>query len=99
MHGHERTAMNESETFSVPGCAGQTYAAEHELSAFMGAVTALFGPEQARVSAEDWLEESGLMAARPQSTIRDWRPVTIAASARLANRIDAAEHRRQSRAA
>ena len=32
-----------------------------ELSAFFRAVTDLYGPEQARVSAEDWLEESDLM--------------------------------------
>ena len=32
--------------------------AERELSAFMLAVTELFGPEQARLSAEDWLDES-----------------------------------------
>lgn len=32
--------------------------AERELAAFISAATELFGPEQARLSAEDWLEES-----------------------------------------
>ena len=60
--------------------------AERELSAFILAVTKLFGPEQARLSTEDWLDESELMDRPPRATSRDWRAVTVAASARLANR-------------
>jgi hypothetical protein len=67
--------------------------AEHELSAFISAVTQLFGPEQANLSAEDWLQESELIDSPPRSTSRDWRAVTIAASARLANRLTVALHR------
>jgi hypothetical protein len=70
--------------------------AERELAAFMNAVTELFGPEQARLSAEDWLEESELSDTPPQSTSRDWRAVTIAASARLASRLNVALHDRSS---
>ena len=68
--------------------------AERELSAFIRAVTELFGPEQARLSTEDWLDESELMDRPPQATSRDWRAVTVAASARLANReTPARDHR------
>jgi hypothetical protein len=59
------------------------------LSWFISAVTELYGPEQARVSEKDWLDEFELMDAPPSPTGRNWRAVTIAASARLANRISA----------
>ena len=68
--------------------------AEQELSAFVGAVWEMFGPEQARLSTADWLDESDLMDGPPRSTSRDWHAVTIAASARLATRLNAMLDRR-----
>ena len=66
----------------------QTHLAERELSSFIAAVTRLYGPEQASLSAKDWLDESDSMDIPPFSTERDWRSVTIAASVRLANRLN-----------
>lgn len=80
--------MDKQESFSSSTYEDQTHMAERELSAFMSAVTELFGPEQARLSAEDWLEESELMDSPPRSISRDWRAVTVAASARLASRLN-----------
>ncbi len=80
--------MNEHELFSNSIYEEQTPLAERELSAFIGAVTGLFGPEQARASIEDWLDESELMDSPPRSEARNWRAVTIAAAARLANRVN-----------
>ncbi|HTR24525.1 MAG TPA: hypothetical protein VMI10_11125 [Terriglobales bacterium] len=91
--------MNEQESFSESTYEQETHVAERELSAFVKAVTQMFGAEQARTSTVDWLDEAELMDTPPRSTSRDWRAVTIAASARLASRIDAAEHRRRSVAA
>jgi hypothetical protein len=54
---------------------------------FIRAVTELFGPEEAKLSAEDWLGEAELLDSPPQTTSRKWRAVTIVASARLANRL------------
>jgi hypothetical protein len=88
--------MNEHELLSDCIYEEQTHLAERELSAFISAVTQLFGPEQARASTEDWLEEAELMDSPPRSTNRDWRSVTVAASARLAGRIDAAQRRQKS---
>lgn len=70
--------MNEHDSFSNSIYEEQTHLAERELSAFISAVTQMFGPEQARVSTEDWLEESELMDGPPRSTNRNWRSVTIA---------------------
>ena len=78
--------MDKEESFCNSTCEDQINMAERELSAFVHAVTELFGPEQARLSTEDWLDESELMDRPPRATSRDWRAVTIAASARLANR-------------
>jgi hypothetical protein len=92
----ERTKMHDSPCFSNTIYIDQTHRAERELSSFINAVTELFGAEQAQVATEDWLEEAELMDSAPRSISRDWRSVTIAAAARLANRIDAAQHRHRS---
>jgi len=86
--------MDKEESFCSSPCEDQIQMAERELSAFIRAVTELFGPEQARLSTEDWLEASELMDGSPRATSRDWRAVTVAASARLADRgTSARDHR------
>jgi hypothetical protein len=62
--------------------------AERELGAFIRAVTELFGVEQAKLAADDWVDELELMDILPGSTGRDWGSVTVAASARLARRLN-----------
>jgi hypothetical protein len=62
--------------------------AERELGAFIRAVTELFGPEQARLAGEIWVDELELMDALPGPTRRDWGSVTIAASVQLARRLN-----------
>jgi hypothetical protein len=64
-------------------------AAERELGAFISVVTDLYGPEQARSSAEDWLDELESIHALPKAPTREWRLITIAAAARLAGRLTA----------
>src|SRR6266481_9054903 len=86
-----RIAMHETQTRVVDELTnsdGPTFAklmtmADRELGAFISAVTELFGPEQARLAAEDWLDELVSMETLPGLTSRDWRLITIAASARL----------------
>jgi hypothetical protein len=89
--------MDKEESFCNSNCEDQIRMAERELSAFIRAVTELFGPEQARLSTEDWLDESELLDRPPRSTWRNWRAVTIAASTRLANRLAFAQHRTSDR--
>ena len=89
------TRVGESESFDISTYADQIHIAEAELAAFISAVAQLFGPEQSRTSTEDWLEEAELMDSPPLSSDRCWRSVTIAASARLASRIEAARHRQR----
>jgi len=76
-----------NESFSTTIYDEQMHLEDRELSAFVRAVTELYGPEQARISVRDWLDESDLMDSPPLSESRDWRSVTIAASARLADRV------------
>lgn len=80
--------MNNYEPFSNRIYEEQTHLAEREMSSFIAAVKKLHGPEQASLSAEDWLDEAELMDSPPRSEEREWRSVTIAASARLAQRIN-----------
>jgi hypothetical protein len=79
--------MDEHESFSDLIYEERVYMAGNELSSFIAAVTELYGPEEARLSATDWLEELDLVNTPPSSTKRYWRAVTIAASARLASRL------------
>jgi hypothetical protein len=65
----------------------QMHIEERELSAFVRAVAELYGPEHAKLSSEYWLDESSLMDSPPRSEIGNRRSVTIAASARLADRL------------
>jgi hypothetical protein len=73
--------MNKEDSFRNSTCEDQINMAERELSAFIRAVTELFGQEQARLSTEDWLDELELMDRPPGATSRDWRAITVAASA------------------
>lgn len=69
-------------------CSELAKKAEQEFGAFVVAVTQLFGSEEARVSAEDWLRELETARLNPASS-REWRRITVNASARLANRVNA----------
>jgi hypothetical protein len=80
--------MNEPESFSDLICQDQIRQAERELSSFVSAVTKLYAPQQAMLSAQDWLDESELIYSSPLFTERNWRAVTIAASTRLAQRLN-----------
>ncbi len=82
------TALSPSQTNTNfnPGCAAAEEQAERELSAFFGAVTELFGPDEARLSAEDWMDEMNQIESLPAS-FREWRSITIKAAARLASRV------------
>ena len=62
--------------------------AERELSAFSTAVTQSFGAEQAKLSAEDWLQELTEIDGLPASA-REWRLITAKASTRLASQASA----------
>ena len=92
--------MHETQTRvgdELPNSDGPTFVklmtmAERELGAFISAMTELFGSEQVSLAAEDWLDELLLIEALPGLTNRDWRLFTIAASARLANRVNASRH-------
>jgi hypothetical protein len=73
----------------------QVQMAERELAAFMRAVAEMFGSEQARLAAEDWLNEAELIDSPPRSTNREWRAVTVGGAARLASRLAIPPHRRR----
>src|SRR5947209_5618419 len=87
MQGNRMAANNHN-----PNCACLMSMAERELDAFLSAVTESYGPEEARISAEDWLDELESMDRIPGSTTRDWRMITIVAVARLASRLLAVGH-------
>ena len=73
---------------SNPPCADLIPMAERELSAFFHAVSQLFVPEQAGISAEDWLHELIEIDGLPTSA-REWRLITAKASTRLPNGVNA----------
>jgi hypothetical protein len=80
---HYQTSKNSNHP-----CPELTTMAARELAAFFNAITQLFGPEQADLSAEDWLRELIKVGDLPTST-REWRLITAKASTRLARRVSA----------
>jgi hypothetical protein len=60
--------------------------AERELFAFVTAVSELFGAEQAREAAEDWIKELVQADWSSEAPVIDWRRVTVATAARLVGR-------------
>jgi hypothetical protein len=83
--------MNNIKSPHSASCAELMIMAEHELAAFLGAVTKLYGAEQTESSAEVWLAELSTRNGLPGASSRDWRAVTIAALARLANQLTTTE--------
>jgi hypothetical protein len=66
-------------------------AAERELGAFLNAVTDLYGADQARLAAEDWLLEFEMMdLGGPELSPCVWRTLTIVSASRLAERLNTA---------
>jgi hypothetical protein len=72
--------------------AGLLPTAERELAAFARAVEEQYGSEQAGLSMEDWIEELESMDWQSTQLTPDWRRVSIAAAARLADRISVQIH-------
>jgi hypothetical protein len=81
-----RSALNKPQNNYDAICGDLLTMAERELASFFRAVTASFGSEQAEVSAEDWLRELAAIHDLPAST-REWRKLTIKASARLTRNV------------
>jgi hypothetical protein len=61
--------------------------AERELSAFYTAILGRYGPEEARKTAHDWIEEVETMDWPVDGAIPNWRRVSIAAANCLASRV------------
>jgi hypothetical protein len=68
--------------------------AVRELAAFASAVREQYGAEQARLAIEDWMAELDLSDWPNAWSTLDCRRLTIAASARLAQRVNPQYQRR-----
>lgn len=79
--------MNERPADGYSVCTDSAKMAERELSAFFTAITELYGPEQAELSAEEWLREISAMNTLPSST-HEWRRITLNVSTRVASRVN-----------
>jgi len=88
MNERQPNQLYESKTRHSQADADLMVIAEQELGAFIRAVTELFGPEQARLATEDWIDELELMDTLPGPTRREWGSVTVAASIQLARRLN-----------
>jgi hypothetical protein len=60
--------------------------AERELAAYVAAVNELFDAEQARQAADNWMEELARADWPSETSVIDWRRVTIAAAGKLGSR-------------
>jgi len=81
--------VNKQEPFQSPAHSELVRKTERELGAFISAVTELYGAEQARLSAIDWLDQFESINDASESTTHDWRLVTVRAAVCLVNRLRA----------
>ncbi len=65
---------------------------EQELLGFVSDVSELVGSEQSTFLREVWLDELSSMETMPEPKSSEWRMVTVAAWARLAQRLVDAHH-------
>jgi hypothetical protein len=79
-------ALNNFQKNALSACGELISMAEQELAAFFRAVAESFGPKEAEASADDWLHELMTVGDMPSSA-RQWRMLTVKASAKLAKRI------------
>ncbi len=89
--------MQEAKQSCAEHAGSLLHSAEKELAAFSQAVLELFGSEQARLSAEDWIEELELMDLPAGAGSPDWRRLTISAASRLALRVQHSRFKNASR--
>jgi hypothetical protein len=79
-------SLHAQQISSSPGTELQT-AAQRELAAFYTAVSGMYGSEEAKQAALDWIEELE-RADRPSGGLTpDWRQMTVAAAGGLASRV------------
>jgi hypothetical protein len=79
-------ALNKFQKHALSACGDLITMAEQELAAFFRAVAESFGLKEAEASADDWLHELMTTDDMPSSA-RQWRTLTVKASAKLASRI------------
>lgn len=79
--------LNEQRDVDHSICENPGTVARGEFLTFTRVVTELFGPEQAKQSAEDWLNELTKRDCMPGANTCEWRLVTVAAMARLTIRM------------
>ncbi len=80
--------MNDRESFSHAFCADESARGGREVSAFNSAVTEFLGPGPGQHFGRGLARTNpSFLDSSPRATSRDWRTVTIAVSARVANRL------------
>ena len=87
MHQPQTVHAIEHADDDYPRCNDLIVAAEREFVAFTTTITELFGPEQAMLSADDWLDELASIDCLPRPARCDWRLIAVAALARLTIRM------------
>jgi hypothetical protein len=87
MHELRRILINHRSGDDNLACNNLMTVAEREFVMFTRAVTELFGPEESKLSARDWLDEVASMDYLPAPMSREWRFITVAALARLTIRM------------
>ncbi len=81
-----KLALSNYQKNALSACGDLITVAEQELTAFFHAVARSFGLKEAEASADDWLHELITTDDMPSSA-RQWRLLTVKASAKLAKRI------------
>jgi hypothetical protein len=86
---HSARITKNSHKHEVPTEASEKFltTAKRELAAFYHAVDSLYGPKEATMAAQDWIDQLEILDWPANGALPNWQRVTIGAANCLASRI------------
>jgi hypothetical protein len=87
MRNKETSSVVESQQAFAGMMTDLLLTAERELASFYGAIERMYGSEEARRAAHDWIDEVESMDSPVNGVLPNWRRATIVAADCLASRV------------
>ncbi len=87
MLNNETNSIVETQQASAGMMTDLLLTAERELASFYGAIERMYGSEEARKAAHDWIDEAETMDSPVNGVLPNWRRATIVAADCLASRV------------
>lgn len=87
MRNKETSSIAETQQASAGMMNDLLLTAERELASYYGAIERMYGSEEARKAAHDWIDKVETMDSPVNGALPNWRRATIVAADCLASRV------------